>query len=153
MSIFDNLTDKVKKAQPAIVLPDGPDLRILDAASRLSGSAIMKVILVGTEEEFVEGAKKGGYDISGCEIIDLAKYAGMDGMIKTMVELRKGKITEGTPLLLDISMLSSYCMNPAIFIRSPSVISRRDGTAPIAINSAFTLFTTQYLFFTPILDS
>ncbi len=94
MSIFDNLTDKVKKAQPAIVLPDGPDPRILDAASRLSGSAIMKVILVGTEEEFVEGAKKGGYDISGCEIIDPAKYVGMDGMIKTMVELRKGKITE-----------------------------------------------------------
>ena len=35
-----------------------------------------------------------GYDISGCEILDPKNYAEMDAMVATMVELRKGKLSE-----------------------------------------------------------
>jgi phosphate acetyltransferase len=94
MAIFDELKDKLKKESKTIVLPDGPDPRILEAAERLSKENLMKVILVGTEEEFAKNAKEGGYDISGCEIVDPQNYDGMEEMVKTMFDLRKGKMPE-----------------------------------------------------------
>ncbi|MCH4006831.1 MAG: phosphate acetyltransferase [Eubacterium sp.] len=94
MSIFTDLKEKLQKDNRTIVLPDGPDPRIMDAAQKLTADDTLKVILIGTQEEFDEGAKKGGYDLSKCEIIDPAKYDGMDEMVAEMVKLRKGKMTE-----------------------------------------------------------
>lgn len=94
MSIFDKLTDKLKADPKTIVLPDGPDPRVMNAAERLSKEDILKVILIGTEEEFAKGAQEGGFDLSKCEIINPLAYDGMDEMVNTFVELRKGKVTE-----------------------------------------------------------
>ena len=94
MSIFDKLTDKLKAEPKTIVLPDGPDPRVMDAAEKLSQEGVLGVILVGTEEEFEKAAKEGGYDLSKCTILDPGTYDGMDEMVKTFVELRKGKVSE-----------------------------------------------------------
>ena len=94
MNIFDKLIDKLKETPRTIVLPDGPDKRVMDAAEKLTKQNILKVILVGTQAEFDEAAKAHGYDLSGCEILDPKNYAEMDAMVATMVELRKGKLSE-----------------------------------------------------------
>jgi phosphate acetyltransferase len=94
MSIFDTLTEKLKKQSRTIVLPDGPDPRILDAAEKLSKEGVLNVILVGTEEEFEKASKEGNYDISGCTVLDPASYDDMDAMLETILELRKGKLNE-----------------------------------------------------------
>ena len=94
MSIFDKLTDQLKANPRTIVLPDGPDVRVMDAAQRLSKEGILKVILVGTKEEFAAASAEKGYDLSLCEILDPAEYEGMDEMVSTFVELRKGKVSE-----------------------------------------------------------
>ena len=94
MNIFDKLIDKLKETPRTIVLPDGPDKRVMDAAEQLTKPHILKVIQVGTQDEFDEAAKAHGYDLSGCEILDPKNYAEMDAMVATMVELRKGKLSE-----------------------------------------------------------
>ena len=94
MNIFDKLIDKLKETPRTIVLPDGPDKGVMDAAEKLTKQNILKVILVGTQDEFDEAAKAHGYDLSGCEILDPKNYAEMDAMVATMVELRKGKLSE-----------------------------------------------------------
>ena len=94
MNIFDKLIDKLKETPRTIVLPDGPDKRVMDAAEKLTKQNILKVILVGTQDEFDEAAKAHGYDLSDCEILDPKNYAEMDAMVATMVELRKGKLSE-----------------------------------------------------------
>ena len=94
MNIFDKLIDKLKETPRTIVLPDGPDKRVMDAAEKLTKQNILKVILVGTQDEFDEAEKAPGYDLSGCEILDPKNYAEMDAMVATMVELRKGKLSE-----------------------------------------------------------
>lgn len=94
MNIFDKLIDKLKETPRTIVLPDGPDKRVMDAAEKLTKQNILKVILVGTQEEFDEAAKAHGYDLSDSEILDPKNYAEMDAMVATMVELRKGKLSE-----------------------------------------------------------
>ena len=92
--MFDKLIEKVKAQPKTIVFTEGPDARIQEAAERLSKEELMKVILVGNEAEIKEAADKSGFDISLTEIIDPENYDGMEEMVSTMVELRKGKMTE-----------------------------------------------------------
>ncbi len=94
MSIFDKLTAKLKADPKTIVLPDGPDPRVMDAAEKLSKEGVLGVILVGTEEDFAAASKEGGYDLSKCTIINPESYDGMDEMVKEFVEIRKGKVSE-----------------------------------------------------------
>ena len=91
--MFDRLIAKVKAQPRTIVLPEGPDARILSAASRLLSEELMGVILVGNPDEINAAAQAGGFDISKAQIIDPENYEGMEEMVNTMVELRKGKMT------------------------------------------------------------
>ena len=92
--MFTKLIETLKADPRKIVFTEGPDARILEAASRLKKDGILESILVGNVEEIKAAAAKGGFDIEGLEIIDPATYEGMDEMVAKMVELRKGKMSE-----------------------------------------------------------
>ena len=91
--MFERLIDILKANPRKIVFTEGPDARILDAASRLKKDGFLTPILVGNVEEVKAAAAKGGFDIEGLEILDPATYPEMDAMVEKMVELRKGKMT------------------------------------------------------------
>ena len=91
--MFDKLIEKIKAEPKTMVFPEGVDPRILSAASRLLAEGLMSVILLGEEEAVKKAAAEGGFDISKAQIIDPAKYEGMEEMVETMVTLRKGKMT------------------------------------------------------------
>lgn len=92
--MFTALLKNLKENRRTIVFTEGPDARILEAASRLLSEDLMNVILVGCVADVKAAAEKGGYDIAKAEIIDPAHYDGMDEMVAKMVELRKGKMSE-----------------------------------------------------------
>ena len=92
--MFDELKEKLKKEPKTIVFTEGPDPRILDAASKLSTEGVLSVILIGKEAEVKAAAAEGNFDISGCRIIDPENYANFGNMVTTMYELRKGKMSE-----------------------------------------------------------
>ena len=91
--MFERLVDILKANPRKIVFTEGPDARILDAASRLKKDGFLTPILVGNIEEVKAAAAKGGFDIEGLEILDPATYPEMDAMVEKMVALRKGKMT------------------------------------------------------------
>lgn len=91
--MFENLLAVLKANPRRLVFTEGPDPRILEAASRLKKEAILIPVLIGVPEEVQSAAKTAGFDITGIEIIDPATYAGMDEMVEKMVALRKGKMT------------------------------------------------------------
>ena len=91
--MFDKLIEVLKANPRKIVLPDGPDPRVIEAAAKLKQEGFLTPILIGTQKEFDEASAKLGFDLSGVEIIDPATYEGMDAMVAKMVELRKGKMT------------------------------------------------------------
>ena len=91
--MFDKLTAKVKAQPRTIVFTEGTDARILSAASRLLKEKLMGVILVGGEAQVKAAAAKDGFDITGAQILDPEAYEGMDEMVRTMVDLRKGKMS------------------------------------------------------------
>ncbi len=94
MGMFDKLIDNLKSSRKTIVFTEGNDPRILSAASRLLKEDLLNVILCGNKEEVEKCAKEGNFDISKAEIIDPLTYEKMDEMVKLMVELRKGKMSE-----------------------------------------------------------
>ena len=91
--MFDKLIEKVKAQPKTIVFTEGTDARILSAASRLLAEELMGVVLVGNVDDVKAAAEKGGFDVSKAQIIDPETYEGMDEMVDTMVQLRKGKMT------------------------------------------------------------
>ena len=91
--MFEKLVDVLKNDPRKIVYTEGHDARILESAARLKKEGFLTPVLVGNVEEVKAAAAKGGFDIEGLEILDPATYEGMDEMVATMVELRKGKMT------------------------------------------------------------
>ena len=51
MAFIDSLLEKAKKAGKTIVLCEGEDKRVVEAASKIVKDGIAKIILVGNEEE------------------------------------------------------------------------------------------------------
>src|SRR5699024_10821458 len=91
-TMLENLIATLKSNHRTIVFTEGPDRRMLEAASRLKKDGILTSILIGKVDEVKAAAVQGGFDIEGIEIIDPATYPEMDAMVAKMVELRKGKM-------------------------------------------------------------
>lgn len=91
--MFENLVEVLKKNPRKIVYTEGTDPRILNAAARLKKDGFLTPILVGNVAAVKAAAQAGNFDIEGLEIIDPEFYEGMEEMVQTMVELRKGKMT------------------------------------------------------------
>ena len=76
--MFENLVEKLKKSNTTLVFTEGPDPRILEAASRLKKEGILEPLLVGNPDEVKAAAEKGGFDITDIRIVDPANYRRMD---------------------------------------------------------------------------
>ncbi len=91
--MFGKLIEKLKADPKKIVFTEGTDARILEASARLLSGNFLTPVLVGNVDEVKAAAEKGGFNINGAVILDPATYEGMDDMVNTMVELRKGKMS------------------------------------------------------------
>ncbi|MDD3347199.1 phosphate acetyltransferase [Oscillibacter sp.] len=91
--MFEFLINKLKNHPRKIVFTEGTDPRILEASARLLSGTFLTPVLVGNPEEVQKIAEEIGFNIRGAQIIDPQNFEGMDKMVATMVELRKGKMT------------------------------------------------------------
>ena len=91
--MFVKLIEKLKASPKKIVFTEGTDARILEASARLLSSNFLTPVLVGNVDEVKAAAEKYGFNINGAIIYDPATYEGMDEMVATMVDLRKGKMS------------------------------------------------------------
>ena len=80
---------KLRKHPQSIVLPEGSDPRILEAASRLLAANFLFPILIGKEEEIFAAAEEAGFNIRGAKIIDPQNYERFDEMVELFVKLRE----------------------------------------------------------------
>ena len=87
--MFTKLIDALKATRRTIVFTEGPDARILEAASRLLKEDLMDVILIGKEAEVKAAAEKGNFCICKATIIDPATYDGMDEMVAKRTAARR----------------------------------------------------------------
>lgn len=88
---FGAMIQKLKEDPKKIVLTEGEDPRILEAASRLLASNFLTPILLGDEQKVSNAAEEAGYNIRGAQIINPLNYDRLDEMIQEFYEIRKEK--------------------------------------------------------------
>ncbi|MYL54562.1 phosphate acetyltransferase [Pontibacillus yanchengensis] len=102
-NLFDSLRDKLSGSNKRVVLPEGLDERILEAAAKLAEEGYITPVLIGNEDEVKQKASDLNVDVSGADILDPHNYEEFDTMVQSFVERRNGKATEekAREILLD----------------------------------------------------
>ncbi|MBK9934179.1 MAG: phosphate acetyltransferase [Cytophagaceae bacterium] len=103
-----DLVRRASKSKKRIVLPEGYDERILQAAARLIDNDLVDIILVGEEAKIKTKAAESGIIINfeKLTIINPIEYVHFEDYVNTIYELRKHKNVNmdiAHDLMLDVS--------------------------------------------------
>ena len=70
MSFIDDIKNRAKQNIKTIILTESEDVRVLEAASKVTKEGFAKIILIGNPDEANSLASSHNIDISGIEIIN-----------------------------------------------------------------------------------
>ena len=68
MNIFDRIYQQAKSNPKRIVLPEGTEPRVIEAAQQAVQRDLARIVLLGRRDAVLEKAKKGNLDIDKIEI-------------------------------------------------------------------------------------
>ena len=88
MDIIDRFKEKVKGRGLSVVLPEGRDERIIQAARRLKDEDIAQPIVLGRPEQIEAAIKKAGVTLDGIKTIDPRDNDKLDVYIEKYIERR-----------------------------------------------------------------
>jgi len=88
-TFLDKISERAKKLNKTIALPETDDIRILQATAKILERGIANIVLIGKEAEIK--ALAGDLDISKARIVDPETYEKKDEYVNTFYELRKSK--------------------------------------------------------------
>ena len=91
MDLFAEIKKSLSGRRKTIILPEGTDRRVLEAASRLQEEGLVKPVLLGDETEVSEAATEAGIAISEIEVINPASALYFEELAEKFVERRNGK--------------------------------------------------------------
>lgn len=123
MKFVEDLLKKAKAAGKTIVLCEGEDARVVEAASKITKEGIAKIILIGSDEDI----KSSGCDadLSGVTLVDPAKDANADKYAELLFKAREGKINKktGAPEYADVAaaksaILKDHTMYGALILKA-----------------------------------
>jgi len=121
MDFVKELRAKAKAAGKTIVLCEGEDKRVVEAASLVVKEGIAKIILLGNKAEI----EKFGFDMSGVTIVDPTADANADKYAELLYKAREGKINKktGAPEYADVAAakaaaLKDYTMYGALILKA-----------------------------------
>ena len=121
MDFVKELRAKAKAAGKTIVLCEGEDKRVVEAASRIVKESIANIILLGNKAEI----EKFGLDVSGVRVVDPAADANADKYAEILYKAREGKLNKktGLPEYADVAAakaaaLKDYTMYGALILKA-----------------------------------
>ncbi len=91
MSFIETIKQRAKQDVKTIVLPEGNDIRTIEAAKIALEEGYANIILIGKEEEITKMANEHNFDISKAKIINPVNSEKYDEFVKVFYELRKNK--------------------------------------------------------------
>ena len=121
MDFVKDLRAKAKAAGKTIVLCEGEDKRVVEAASVIVKEGIAKIILLGNADEIA----KFGFDMSGVKIVDPKSDSNAEKYAEVLYKAREGKINKktGLPEYADVAAakaaaLKDYTMYGALILKA-----------------------------------
>ena len=91
VNMMEGIFAKARAAHKTIVLPEGGDRRVVQAAGELVDCKLAKVIVVGKEDEVRRAAAEAGTDLSKVSFVDPAQSPKRQDYAELLAELRKSK--------------------------------------------------------------
>ncbi len=91
MDLIAEIRAKAKRRIRTIVLPEGDEQRVIQAAQILHREALAKVILLGNQEQILARAKELNVTLDSVPVIDPARSERLEAFAQTYFELRKHK--------------------------------------------------------------
>lgn len=91
--IIENARESITGKNLKIVLPEGNDPRVLEAALRHKEDGILTPIVLGDQGEVQKTADQAGLKLGDLKIINPKYYEGFEELVDAFVEARKGKTT------------------------------------------------------------
>jgi phosphate acetyltransferase len=91
MNIIDQIKNQAKKKVNPIVLPEGTELRVIQAAVKLQTEKIAVPILIGDPAETQKMAEKSHLNLTGIQILNPAQSPDLNSYSEKYYELRKHK--------------------------------------------------------------
>lgn len=110
MNFVEDLKKKAAAAGKTIVLCEGEDKRVVEAAARIVKEGIAKIILIGSESEVKSVAPD--VDLKGVTLVDPATDSNVDKYAELLYKAREGKINKktGAPEYADVAAAKAYIL-------------------------------------------
>ena len=91
MQFLDSIIAKARAKRQTIVLAEGEDIRVIEAAQRAQADALAHCILVGDKTRIEEQARDGGIDLTDIRIEDPSTSELFKDYARDLYQLRKHK--------------------------------------------------------------
>jgi phosphate acetyltransferase len=89
--LIENIRTNARKNLKTIVLPEGNEKRVIEAAIQLNSAKIAKPVLLGEEKEIYDLCSSTGKDLGDISLINPANNSRSDDFSETYYHLRKHK--------------------------------------------------------------
>ncbi|MBI2842466.1 MAG: phosphate acetyltransferase [Armatimonadetes bacterium] len=90
-NVMDGIFAKAQAARKTIVLPEGSDCRIVQAAEHIVGRNLGNIVVIGKEDEVRKATAQCGADLSKVTVIDPAASPKREEYANLFYEIRKTK--------------------------------------------------------------
>lgn len=95
MNALSKIKDRARAKKRRVVLPEGTEPRVIQAAKKILSEEIASVTLLGDEKQIEALAKEHRLNLGKVEVINPAHSAEFNGFVSEFMEMRKAKgITE-----------------------------------------------------------
>jgi phosphate acetyltransferase len=91
MHLVDQIKAKARADLQTVVLPEGYDDRMIEAAARIVGDNLANVVLLGKPDELNAQAATLGVSLAGVDLVEPKNSDYLPAFIEELVELRKKK--------------------------------------------------------------
>ncbi len=129
--VLDNIKQRAAALGKNIVLPEGEDSRVVEAAAQATKEGIAKITLLGNKEEIQKANPK--VDLKGVTVIDPLTYEKTEEYAALLYELRKEKgMTEE---LAKETVRKDYTMYGALMLKAGDVDGMVSGACHSTANT------------------
>ena len=142
-AVFENwLITRAKEKRAHIVLPEGEDDRILEAAHQLLKQDVADLTILGVSDDIARRADEKGLNLSGANIIDHLNSELLDEFAEEFAELRKKKgvtVSEARETMKDISYFATMMVHKGL---ADGMVSGAANTTAHTIKPSFQIIKT-----------
>ncbi len=92
--IISSIRARASEARARILLAEGEDVRVLEAAVAAAGEGVARTTLLGVEEKIRAAAAGAGLELKGVDLVDLRDLQEDTALKSAYIELRKSKGVE-----------------------------------------------------------